>query len=85
MKLLLTNSGAVLSPEDDDTVHKAVQDIYHLDQAEPPPAFHALSFPSTCSATSPSGPARVYALPSSTTQRTRTYPLHACNASTSKA
>ncbi len=31
MKLLLTNGGPQLSPEDDDTVHKAVQDIYHLD------------------------------------------------------
>ena len=30
VKLLLTNGGAALSPEDDDTVHKAVQDIYHL-------------------------------------------------------
>ena len=30
VKLLLTNSGAELSPEDDDTVHKAVQDVYHL-------------------------------------------------------
>ncbi len=30
VKLLLTNGGAELSPEDDDTVHKAVQDIYHL-------------------------------------------------------
>ena len=30
VKLLLTNSGAVLMPEDDDTVHKAVQDMYHL-------------------------------------------------------
>ena len=30
VKLLLVNSGAELSPEDDDTVHKAVQDIYHL-------------------------------------------------------
>ncbi len=30
VKLLLTNSGAVLTPEDDDTVHKAVQDMYHL-------------------------------------------------------
>ncbi len=33
VKLLLTNGGAVLTPEDDDTVHKAVQDIYHLDAA----------------------------------------------------
>ena len=30
VKLLMTNSGAVLTPEDDDTVHKAVQDMYHL-------------------------------------------------------
>ncbi len=30
VKLLLTNSGAVLTPEDDDTAHKAVQDMYHL-------------------------------------------------------
>ena len=30
VKLLLTNGGAELSPEDDDTVHKAVQEIYYL-------------------------------------------------------
>ena len=31
VKLLLTNSGAELSPEDDDVLHKAVQNIYNLD------------------------------------------------------
>jgi type IV secretion system protein VirB4 len=31
MKLLLTKGGAELEPEDDDVVHKAVQDIYLLD------------------------------------------------------
>jgi type IV secretion system protein VirB4 len=31
VKLLLANGGAELTPEDDDTVHKAVQEIYHLD------------------------------------------------------
>jgi type IV secretion system protein VirB4 len=31
IKLLLTNGGAELEPEDDDTIHKAVQDIYLLD------------------------------------------------------
>ena len=31
VKLLLTNSGAVLEPEDDDVIHKAVQDMYLLD------------------------------------------------------
>jgi type IV secretion system protein VirB4 len=31
IKLLLTNGGAELEPEDDDVVHKAVQDIYLLD------------------------------------------------------
>jgi type IV secretion system protein VirB4 len=31
IKLLLVNSGAELEPEDDDVVHKAVQDIYLLD------------------------------------------------------
>jgi type IV secretion system protein VirB4 len=31
IKLLLTNSGADLSPEDDDVIHKAVQGMYHLD------------------------------------------------------
>ena len=30
-KLLLTSSGAELSPEDDDVIHKAVQGIYHLE------------------------------------------------------
>jgi type IV secretion system protein VirB4 len=33
VKLLLTNGGAELEPEDDDVIHKAVQDIYLLDQA----------------------------------------------------
>jgi type IV secretion system protein VirB4 len=31
VKLLLSNGGAVLAPEDDDVIHKAVQDIYLLD------------------------------------------------------
>jgi type IV secretion system protein VirB4 len=31
VKLLLTNGGAELEPEDDDVIHKAVQDIYLLD------------------------------------------------------
>ncbi|HEY1804844.1 MAG TPA: type VI secretion protein [Terracidiphilus sp.] len=31
IKLLLTNGGAELEPEDDDVIHKAVQDIYLLD------------------------------------------------------
>ncbi len=33
IKLLLTNGGAELEPEDDDVIHKAVQDIYLLDPA----------------------------------------------------
>jgi DNA-binding transcriptional LysR family regulator len=33
VKLLLTNGGAELEPEDDDVIHKAVQDIYLLDVA----------------------------------------------------
>lgn len=33
IKLLLTNGGAALEPEDDDVIHKAVQDIYFLDPA----------------------------------------------------
>ena len=33
IKLLLTNGGAQLEPEDDDVVHKAVQDMYLLDHA----------------------------------------------------
>jgi type IV secretion system protein VirB4 len=33
VKLLLTNGGAELEPEDDDVVHKAVQDMYLLDHA----------------------------------------------------
>ena len=32
IKLLLTNGGAELEPEDDDVIHKAVRDIYLLDQ-----------------------------------------------------
>jgi type IV secretion system protein VirB4 len=32
MKLLLTNGGADLEPEDDDVIHKAVQDMYLLDR-----------------------------------------------------
>ena len=32
VKLLLTNGGAELEPEDDDVIHKAVQDIYLLDR-----------------------------------------------------
>jgi type IV secretion system protein VirB4 len=32
VKLLLTNGGAELEPEDDDTIHKAVRDMYLLDQ-----------------------------------------------------
>lgn len=32
VKLLLTNGGAVLDPEDDDVVHKAVRDMYLLDR-----------------------------------------------------
>jgi type IV secretion system protein VirB4 len=31
IKLLLTNGGAELEPEDDDVIHKAVQDMYLLD------------------------------------------------------
>ena len=31
VKLLLTNGGAELEPEDDDVIHKAVQDMYLLD------------------------------------------------------
>ncbi len=31
IKLLLTNGGAELEPEDDDVIHKAVQSIYYLD------------------------------------------------------
>jgi len=31
VKLLLTNGGAVLEPEDDDVIHKAVRDMYLLD------------------------------------------------------
>ncbi len=33
VKLLLTNGGAELEPEDDDVIHKAVQDMYLLDPA----------------------------------------------------
>jgi type IV secretion system protein VirB4 len=33
IKLLLTNGGAELEPEDDDVIHKAVQDMYLLDAA----------------------------------------------------
>ncbi len=33
IKLLLTNGGAQLEPEDDDVIHKAVQDMYLLDVA----------------------------------------------------
>lgn len=33
VKLLLTNGGAELEPEDDDVIHKAVQDIYLLDHS----------------------------------------------------
>lgn len=33
VKLLLTNGGAELEPEDDDVIHKAVQDMYMLDAA----------------------------------------------------
>ena len=33
VKLLLTNGGAELEPEDDDVIHKAVQDMYLLDRA----------------------------------------------------
>ncbi len=33
VKLLLTNGGAELEPEDDDVIHKAVQDMYMLDSA----------------------------------------------------
>ena len=33
VKLLLTNGGAELEPEDDDVIHKAVQDMYLLDAA----------------------------------------------------
>ncbi|MEG9436062.1 type VI secretion protein [Edaphobacter sp. HDX4] len=33
MKLLLTNGGAELEPEDDDVIHKAVRDMYLLDPA----------------------------------------------------
>ena len=33
VKLLLTNGGAALEPEDDDVIHKAVQDMYLLDPA----------------------------------------------------
>jgi type IV secretion system protein VirB4 len=33
IKLLLTNGGAALEPEDDDVIHKAVQDMYLLDEA----------------------------------------------------
>ena len=32
VKLLLTNGGAELAPEDDDVIHKAVQGVYLLDQ-----------------------------------------------------
>jgi type IV secretion system protein VirB4 len=32
IKLLLTNGGAELEPEDDDVIHKAVRDMYLLDQ-----------------------------------------------------
>jgi type IV secretion system protein VirB4 len=31
VKLLLTNGGAELEPEDDDVIHKAVRDMYLLD------------------------------------------------------
>ena len=33
VKLLLTNGGAEMEPEDDDVIHKAVQDMYLLDAA----------------------------------------------------
>ena len=33
VKLLLTNGGAELAPEDDDVIHKAVQGVYLLDQS----------------------------------------------------
>jgi hypothetical protein len=33
VKLFLTNGGAELEPEDEDAIHKAVQDIYLLDAA----------------------------------------------------
>jgi type IV secretion system protein VirB4 len=33
IKLLLTNGGAELEPEDDDVIHKAVQDMYLLDSS----------------------------------------------------
>jgi type IV secretion system protein VirB4 len=31
IKLLLTNGGAELEPEDDDVIHKAIKDMYFLD------------------------------------------------------
>ena len=37
IKLLLTNGGAQLEPEDDDVIHKAVQDMYLLDVGQSPP------------------------------------------------
>ncbi len=33
VKLLLTNGGAELSPEDEDVIYKAVQGVYHLDES----------------------------------------------------
>jgi len=36
IKLLLTNGGAELEPEDDDVIHKAVQDMYPARPGESP-------------------------------------------------
>jgi type IV secretion system protein VirB4 len=82
VKLLLTNGGAVLEPEDDDVIHKAVQDMYLLDASNR--RLSNLFLPKKSSTgIYRSGLARVSTTPSSTTLRTVSH-CHACNASTSK-
>ena len=82
VKLLLTNGGAELEPEDDDVIHKAVQDMYLLDAANR--RLPICSFRRSSTGIWRSGLARASTTPSSTTWKIASRSL-ACNASTSRA
>ncbi len=68
VKLLLTNGGAELEPEDDDVIHKAVQDMYLLDATNR--RLSISSFRRSLTATCRSGLAGASITPCSTMWRT---------------
>jgi hypothetical protein len=82
IKLLLTNGGAQLEPEDEEVIHKGVQDMYLLDPKTA--GWGTCSCPRSSTAISRNGSGRASTATSSTMSKTRCR-SPACNVSTSRA